>query len=536
MRTLNTPLSAIALSLLLSACTSEGTVTTLDDGPPVIIGLPQVLLNAAVIVQINISPTILLSNGASVTMQRGAGDAWRGTINVAPAAQYTATVLWSEFFAGQSLPLARLQQTLDVTADGTINVTSTGNYSTEINVNATPNFDADGDGTSNFDERENGTDPYTATPVAVQNDSGTNDPETPAPDNSEPEPDASQNPTVGPVEAPTAEPTAEPTSEPTTTTPTTTTPTTTPITPSDTPTTTPAVPSATPQTQLPAPPIIDALPIPESIEVPVTEPESLTPEFPEVPTETTPDPVIAEADTVIPRIATIDAPKIDGNDVTIGSEGQLTGEWAAAVQTDSSGALLLIDNLIIDISAENPDGTPLRRWAAMHDGTHLYLVVIVDDNGDRQRDSLSDLTQDDSLELFLDGDNSKSTRYGADDFHRIFPVRLPGVDKRSATSGDVAGPNSSSAGLIVTFATGPGIGPSGMRRSNWEQDVYELKIDLSSAGIDTNKAFGFELQINDDDGGDARDSKWAWKHPSRGTTDVDATVDDPSTMGTLKLD
>jgi hypothetical protein len=513
MRTLNTPLSAIALSLLLSACSGDGTVTTLDNGPPVIIGLPQVLLNAAVIVQINISPTILLSNGASVTMQRGAGDAWRGTINVAPAAQYTATVVWSEFFAGRSLPLARLQQTLDVAADGTINVTSTGNYSTEINANATPNLDADGDGTSNFDERENGTNPFIATPVAGQsdpaNDSGNNEPQSPAPDNSESEPIAvaSQNPTTGPAQVPTATPTS------------------TPITPADTPATTPFV--------------IDSMPTPESTEVPVTEQdstESLTPELPDKPTETTPDPIIAEADTVIPRIATIDAPKIDGSDVTIDSDGRLTGEWAAAVQVDSSGALLLIDNLIIDISAERLDGSPFRRWAAMHDGTHLYLVVIVDDNGDRQRDSLSDLTQDDSLELFLDGDNSKSSSYSADDFHRIFPVRLPGVDKRSADTGDVAGPNSSSAGLIVTFATGPGIGPSGIRRSTWEQDVYELKIDLSSAGIDTNEAFGFELQINDDDGGDGRDSKWAWKHPSRGTTDVDGTVENPSTMGTLKLE
>ncbi|MFT6304653.1 MAG: hypothetical protein ACJAY2_003857 [Pseudomonadales bacterium] len=90
--------------------------------------------------------------------------------------------------------------------------------------------------------------------------------------------------------------------------------------------------------------------------------------------------------------------------------------------------------------------------------------------------------------------------------------------------------------MIVTFATGPGIGPRGIRTAHFEQDVYELKIDLASAGIDTNAVFGFELQINDDDGGDDRDSKWAWKHPSRSTTDVDSTIDDPSVMGTLKLE
>jgi hypothetical protein len=475
MRTLNTPLSvtssAIVLSLLLSACSGSGTVTTLDARPSVTIGLPQVLLDAAFIDSNNISPTILLSNGASVTMQKGAGDSWSGTINVAPAAQYTATVEWAESFQGQQLPLARLRQTLVVAADGTVIVTATSDYSTEI--------DTDNDGSSNLVERENGTDPYNAPTVASQNeptnDAGGNQSETPATDNSESEPvtGATQNPTTGPAQSPIADP---------------------------------------------------------------TTPSSTTPDSLAESTETTPGPVTAEADTVVPRIATSDAPKIDGNNVAIDSDGQLTGEWAAAVQFDSSGALLLIDNLIIDINAENPDGTPYRRWAAMHDGTHLYVVVIVDDNGDRQRDSLSDLTQDDSLELFLDGDNSKSSSYGSDDFHRIFPVRLPGIDKRSANKGDVAGPNSSPTGLIVTFATGPGNGPDGIRRARFEQDVYELKIDLSSAGINTNEAFGFELQINDDDGGDGRDSKWAWKHVSRSTSDVDGTIDNPSTMGTLKLE
>lgn len=508
MRTLKTPLSvtssAIALSLLLSACSSDGTVTTLAAGEPVTIGLPQILLNADFLVQDNISPTILLSNGASVTMQKGEGDDWSGTINVAPATQYTATVMWAEFFAGQSLPLASLEQTLDVAADGTVNTSAAANvYSTAI--------DTDGDLTSNFDERENGTDPFTAD---IQNSPANNDqPETPVQENSEPQVNTSQGQTIELVA-------------------------------------TPAAPTETPLSAVadfPNQTVIDTITTPDSTLTPVTTPSpALTPtpdqedstesQSPAEPAETTPDLVVANADTVVPRIATSDAPEIDGNDVEIDRNGKLTGEWAAAVQHDSSGAPLYIDNLIIDINAENPDGTAYRRWAAMHDGTHLYVVVIVDDNGDRQRDSLSDLTQDDSLELFMDGDNSKSSSYGSDDFHRIFPVRLPGVDKRSADKGDVAGPNSSSAGLIVTFATGPGVGPPGIRRANWEQDVYELKIDLPSAGIDTDEAFGFELQVNDDDGGGRRDSKWAWKHPSRTTSDVDGTVDNPSTMGTLKLD
>ncbi len=273
-------------------------------------------------------------------------------------------------------------------------------------------------------------------------------------------------------------------------------------------------------------------------EVPVTPDTPTDPVNP----DPTPDPIpepeppVATADVVVPRIATGSAPDIDGDGVTINAAGELTGEWAAAIQSDNSGAALHINNLMIDIDAEAADGTPYRRWAAMHDGTYLYVMVTVDDNGDRNRDSGALIYHDDSLELFLDGDNSKAQSYDENDFHRILPVQLAGADKQSATSGDVAGNNSSQATLGFSFATGPGIGPDGLRRANYEQDVYELRIDIASAGIDLDAPFGFELQVNDDDGGGTRDSKWGWKHPSRTNSDADGTYRNPSLMGTLILE
>ena len=245
----------------------------------------------------------------------------------------------------------------------------------------------------------------------------------------------------------------------------------------------------------------------------------------------------AVADAVIPRISPQDAPQIDGRNVTLGGQNQLTGEWASAIQTDSSGDLLGIDNLMLDVNAEPSGSTPFRRWAAMHDGSFLYVVVLVDDNGERQRDS-SSVLNDDSLELFLDGDNSKSQTYGADDFHRIFPLRLSGAaaSKSGVSNGDVLGPNSSQEPLAIDFATGPGIGPDGIRRANFEQDVYELRIPLAMAGISTDSPFGFELQLNDDDDGEERESKWGWRHPARGESDVDFTFFNPSFMGTLVLE
>lgn len=443
-------IATVLIGTVLSACSDTGSVTTLEARPSVSIGLPQVLLDSAMVNQSLIRPNVVLSNGATVSMQRGNDNTWSGTINVAPASQYIATVTWFENINGRELPLARLEQSLEVGADGSVVSSEASGYSTDI--------DNDSGGKTNLEERENGTDPFQSPndddPAAnLPNDGSNENPVTPGVQDPTPVP----NPTPGPT----------------------------------------PVPNPTP------------------------DPE--------------PSPLPVAADVVIPRVAASAVPVIDGSNVIFDSAGNFSGEWAEAIQTDNSGAILYIDNLIIDTDAEAADGSAFRRWAALHDGTYLYVVVSVDDNGNRHRDS-ADLAQDDSLELFIDADNSKSSMYGADDFHRLFPVQLAGADKQSATSGDVAGPNSTSAPLDVTFATGPGIGPRGIRRRPFEQDVYELRIELASAGINVDAAFGFELQVNDDDGGDDRESKWAWYLPSRTTIDVDGTVSNPSLMGTLVLE
>ena len=245
------------------------------------------------------------------------------------------------------------------------------------------------------------------------------------------------------------------------------------------------------------------------------------------------------ADVIVPRISESDAPVIDGLNVTENGRNRLTGEWAQAVQSDISGATLAIDHLMIDIDAETTGNLPYRRWAAMHDGSYLYIVVLVDDVGQRFRDSGESLYDDDSLELYIDGDNSKSSSYDNDDFHRLFPLRAPGDyrnSKAAVNNGDMPGPNSSTASLPIEFATGPGIGPDGLRRANYEQDVYELRIPLQPAGISSDSPFGFELQVNDDDDGLTRDAKWGWKHPARNSVDVDNTYLNPSLMGTLMLE
>lgn len=253
------------------------------------------------------------------------------------------------------------------------------------------------------------------------------------------------------------------------------------------------------------------------------------------------DSLPASSDVIVPRISVIDAPAIDGMNVTTDNQNQLTGEWAQAVQSDTRGATLSIENLLINNDAENVGNGPYRRWAAMHDGRFLYVVVLVDDNGKRYRDSGNVLFDDDSLELYLDADYGRSTTVDNNHFHRQFPLRAPGgndnaTSKTGVTSGDLQGPGSSTAPLPIDFATGPGIGPDGLRRANFEQDVYELRIPLEAAGISSDSPFGFELHINDDDDGQTRDSRWGWMQSVTGDAGIDEGLPARPSMGVLMLE
>ena len=247
----------------------------------------------------------------------------------------------------------------------------------------------------------------------------------------------------------------------------------------------------------------------------------------------------ADVDVVIPRIAPGDAPAIDGRNVVIGAGGLWAGEWADATAFDAGGGRLFVDRLMIDNGTDEVDGQAFRAWGAVHDGEYLYVVVTVDDDGRRvlDADRPDEIWRDDSLEVYVDGDNSKRTSYGdGNDSSRILPLLAPGTTRTGTSEGIVSAFLSVDAPIRIDFATGPGIGPDGLRRPRFEQDVYELRIDLASAGIVPGRPFGFELQVNDDDDGGDREAKWGWAHPSRGDEDVDFTYLDPSFMGTAILE
>ena len=238
----------------------------------------------------------------------------------------------------------------------------------------------------------------------------------------------------------------------------------------------------------------------------------------------------------IKSISAENAPVIDGLYDSI---------WATSTFNDTLGEKLSIDNLMIDQGADRQDGNTEFQWAAMHDDTYLYLFVF-GEGGNNQtpfRDSTGSWN-DDNINIYLDGDNSKGSSYdGIDDYHLLIPLL-----SRAAIAADptTTPPTLAQNGLPLTIfqgqnsATLPEI-EFGTCLCSAEQATWEIKIPLAGVNIEINRPFGIDVQLDDDNDGGARDAKWGWFHPSRssvgdGLTDADFTWTTPSYMGTAVLE
>lgn len=217
-------------------------------------------------------------------------------------------------------------------------------------------------------------------------------------------------------------------------------------------------------------------------------------------------------------------------------DGSYDAEWnTLATFRDVSGELLKIDNLMIDLGATQLDGQPDYVWGGMHDDEFLYLVILTD--GPATHTPFGDsfeVYNDDTIDIFIDADNSKGSVYDANDYHLLIPLLASTDDGRPNASGEpgellVAGVNSAplpvSAGSIE-FATC--VCPT-------DRHIWEVRLRLADFQIDPAQPFGFEIQYNDDIDGGPRDAKWGWFHESRQNINIDRTWQFPSYMGTIQL-
>lgn len=195
------------------------------------------------------------------------------------------------------------------------------------------------------------------------------------------------------------------------------------------------------------------------------------------------------------EISTADAaPEIDGD---------VDDAWTS-VESRS------LENVLIgDVESEEDLGA---TWRAQWDDDAFYVLVDVTDD-DRSNDSDAQYN-DDSVEVFVDADNSKGDEYdGTNDFQFSFP--WDGEEIRGQF------PSGANPNQTVT----------------WDQTDtdagYRMEISLpwSLLGVDPvdGHAMGFDVHVNDDDGGGGRDAKIAWYG------EEDVAWQNPSVLATVQL-
>jgi hypothetical protein len=149
-------------------------------------------------------------------------------------------------------------------------------------------------------------------------------------------------------------------------------------------------------------------------------------------------------------------------------------------------------------------------YRAMWDEDNLYVLVNVMDEA--LKNDSDEFWLDDSVEIFIDADNSKSPDYGDNDYLYFFEW---------AEAGPQMGELKHSRTNDVEFAVGHT--EVGYR--------VEVKFPWSTLGADPalGAKLGFDVHVNDDDDGGDRDAKLMWRAAE------DNAWESPQALGTANL-
>jgi fibronectin type 3 domain-containing protein len=182
-------------------------------------------------------------------------------------------------------------------------------------------------------------------------------------------------------------------------------------------------------------------------------------------------------------------------------DGSVDSVWSSATAYD-------IDNAL----SGSTGGSDLTgTWKALWDNTNLYYLVDVTDES-LQNDS-TNAWDDDSVEVYIDADNSKGTSYdGVDDYQLVMRWNDSTLHLGTYSATNTSG---------ITFAMASRSG--GYR--------CEVRIPWSTLGETPSegKLIGTDVHVNDDDDGDTRDGKIAWY------ATTDNSWENPSLFGTGEL-
>ena len=144
------------------------------------------------------------------------------------------------------------------------------------------------------------------------------------------------------------------------------------------------------------------------------------------------------------------------------------------------------------------------------DGTYVYALAVVTD--DTKKNDSQNAYDDDAVEFYFDGNDTKATTYDANDFQYTFGWN-----------------DGTTVGVIPSTASTTGITYSAVSTSTGY--VVEARIPWANLQVTpaADKLIGIDFMINDDDDGGARDAKLSWNSAT------DNAYQDASLFGTGKL-
>lgn len=222
--------------------------------------------------------------------------------------------------------------------------------------------------------------------------------------------------------------------------------------------------------------------------------------------------------------------------------------WQNAQFEDVTGERLSIDNLIVSESGNAITGVPNMQWAVSHDGTYMYVYIFGKTINEfasppviGTRDSGFEWFRDDSVEIYWDGDLSAGSRgYDTvDDMQLLIPLFTGDQATAAENASDASDPEIRlGANVKIDFDVAQ-VDYTTCACRVTDRSAWLVRINMAQAQIPIGKTFGFEVQINRDDDGEDRDSKWAWfldaREPGETNDESDLTWRYPFYMGTMKL-
>lgn len=174
----------------------------------------------------------------------------------------------------------------------------------------------------------------------------------------------------------------------------------------------------------------------------------------------------------------------------------LSLEWAGVPALN-----LLASRYIPALGTPSGDADVSASVRSQWDDQNLYVLVHVRDDALVNDSPLATLWEDDSVELYLDGRSERATSYDANDFQLTVRIdhALGGVRSNQA-AGVVYAVAGSSGGYAVEYA---------------------VPFSLLGIGASTGALVGYDIGVNDDDTGGARDTQLmlqgdgnGWRNPS----------------------